>query len=90
MTCLNSQEHLFRHICRSDHCLGPTPEPSALCYADEGASGPTESTVVELAGPDKAGKLAQVTRLLTNNGCNVRSAAVRLSATSHTSLATRS
>lgn len=50
---------------------------------DEGATGPTESTVVELAGPDKAGKLAEVTRLLTNNGCNVRSAAVRHPATSH-------
>lgn len=39
--------------------------------------------MVELAGPDKAGKLAEVTRLLTNNGCNVRSAAVRHPATSH-------
>ena len=53
------------------------------CSTDEGATGPTESTVVELAGPDKAGKLAEVTRLLTNNGCNVRSAAVRHPATTH-------
>ncbi|CAL8463116.1 g2650 [Coccomyxa elongata] len=43
---------------------------------DEVAVDPIESTLVELAGPDKAGKLAEVTRLLTNNGCNVRSAAV--------------
>ena len=45
--------------------------------------GPIESTVVELAGPDKAGKLAEVTRLLTNNGCNVRSAAVSHPSTHH-------
>lgn len=31
----------------------------------------------ELAGPDRAGLLAEVTHLLTHNGCNVRSAAVR-------------
>ena len=36
-----------------------------------------DSTVLELSGPDKAGKLAEVTKLLMNNGCNVRSAAVR-------------
>ena len=30
----------------------------------------------ELAGQDKAGLLADVTDLLTTNGCNVRSAAV--------------
>ncbi|KAL6767525.1 hypothetical protein ACKKBF_B35580 [Auxenochlorella protothecoides x Auxenochlorella symbiontica] len=35
-----------------------------------------ESTVFELAGPDGVGLLADVTRLLTHNGCNVRSAAV--------------
>lgn len=32
----------------------------------------------ELAGEDCAGLLADVTHLLTTNGCNVRSAAVRL------------
>lgn len=31
----------------------------------------------ELGGPDRAGLLAEVTHLLTHNGCNVRSAAVR-------------
>ena len=36
-----------------------------------------DSTVIELSGPDRAGKLAEVTKLLMNNGCNVRSAAVR-------------
>ena len=35
-----------------------------------------ETTVFELAGPDRAGLLAEVTHLLTHNGCNVRSAAV--------------
>ncbi|KAK9829031.1 hypothetical protein WJX72_003510 [[Myrmecia] bisecta] len=35
-----------------------------------------ETTVFELAGQDKAGLLADVTQLLTHNGCNVRSAAV--------------
>ncbi|CAL5228986.1 g12223 [Coccomyxa viridis] len=35
-----------------------------------------DSTVIELSGPDRAGKLAEVTKLLMNNGCNVRSAAV--------------
>lgn len=32
--------------------------------------------MLELAGPDRAGKLAEVTRLLMDNGCDVRSAAV--------------
>ena len=36
-----------------------------------------ETTVFELAGEDCAGLLADVTHLLTTNGCNVRSAAVR-------------
>jgi len=36
-----------------------------------------ETTVFELAGQDSAGLLADVTQLLTTNGCNVRSAAVR-------------
>ncbi|KAK9860410.1 hypothetical protein WJX84_010817 [Apatococcus fuscideae] len=35
-----------------------------------------ETTVFELAGQDAAGLLADVTSLLTTNGCNVRSAAV--------------
>lgn len=35
-----------------------------------------ETTVFELAGPDRPGLLAEVTHLLTHNGCNVRSAAV--------------
>lgn len=35
-----------------------------------------ESTVFDLAGQDRAGLLAEVTHLLTHNGCNVRSAAV--------------
>ena len=34
--------------------------------------------MIELSGPDRAGKLAEVTKLLMNNGCNVRSAAVRI------------
>ena len=37
----------------------------------------TETTVFELAGEDKPGLLSETTRLLTANGCNVRSAAVR-------------
>ena len=39
-----------------------------------------ETTVFELAGLDEAGLLAEVTRLLTDNGCDVRSAAVSASA----------
>lgn len=35
-----------------------------------------ETTVFDLAGPDRPGLLAEVTELLTRNGCNVRSAAV--------------
>ncbi len=35
------------------------------------------TTVFELAGQDTAGLLADVTQLLTSNGCDVRSAAVR-------------
>ncbi|PRW60951.1 uridylyltransferase [Chlorella sorokiniana] len=35
-----------------------------------------ETTVFELAGPDRPGLLAEVTHLLTHNGCNIRSAAV--------------
>lgn len=35
-----------------------------------------ETTVFELAGADRPGLLAEVTHLLTHNGCNVRSAAV--------------
>jgi predicted amino acid-binding ACT domain protein len=35
-----------------------------------------ETTVFQLAGVDRAGLLADVTHLLTHNGCNVRSAAV--------------
>ena len=40
-----------------------------------------ETTVFELAGQDKAGLLAEVTSLLTSNGCNVRSAAVSCAVT---------
>ena len=36
----------------------------------------TETTVFELAGEDQPGLLSETTRLLTANGCNVRSAAV--------------
>ena len=36
-----------------------------------------ETTVFELAGQDRAGITADVAHLLTQNGCNVRSAAVR-------------
>lgn len=35
------------------------------------------TTVLELAGQDQSGLLADVTHLLTTNGCDVRSAAVR-------------
>ncbi len=35
-----------------------------------------ETSVFELAGQDNSGLLADVTQLLTTNGCNVRSAAV--------------
>lgn len=35
-----------------------------------------ETTVFDLAGQDRPGLLAEVTHLLTHNGCNVRSAAV--------------
>ena len=35
------------------------------------------TTVLELAGQDQPGLLADVTHLLTTNGCDVRSAAVR-------------
>ena len=34
------------------------------------------TTVFELAGQDQSGLLADVTHLLTTNGCDVRSAAV--------------
>lgn len=37
-----------------------------------------ETTVFEVAGPDRPGLLADVTQLLTTNDCDVRSAAVRL------------
>ena len=36
------------------------------------------TTVFELAGQDQSGLLADVTHLLTTNGCDVRSAAVSL------------
>lgn len=39
-----------------------------------------ETTVFELAGPDRPGLLADVTQLLTTNDCDVRSAAVSTSA----------
>lgn len=39
------------------------------------------TTVLELAGQDQSGLLADVTHLLTTNGCDVRSAAVRGSVT---------
>lgn len=35
-----------------------------------------ETTVFEICGEDKVGLLAEVTQLLSHNGCNVRSAAV--------------
>lgn len=38
-----------------------------------------ETTVFEFAGEDKPGLLAEVTELLSQNGCNVRSAAVSFS-----------
>ncbi len=38
------------------------------------------TTVFELAGEDQSGLLADVTHLLTTNGCDVRSAAVSLPA----------
>ena len=70
--------------CMPCACTGPSVWTlSALtlhsmsCNADEYSHGPPETTVIELAGPDRAGKLAEVTRLLVNNGCDVRSAAVR-------------
>ena len=37
------------------------------------------TTVFELAGEDQSGLLADVTHLLTTNGCDVRSAAVSVS-----------
>ncbi|KAK9812463.1 hypothetical protein WJX73_001778 [Symbiochloris irregularis] len=52
-------------------------EPEAAANGDEtDDSQRVETTVFEVAGQDKAGLLAQVTQLLTSNGCNVRSAAV--------------
>ncbi len=45
--------------------------------ADDTDDSQVETTVFELAGEDCAGLLADVTHLLTTNGCNVRSAAVR-------------
>ncbi len=44
--------------------------------ADDTDDPQVETTVFELAGEDCAGLLADVTHLLTTNGCNVRSAAV--------------
>ena len=41
------------------------------------------TTVLELAGQDQSGLLADVTHLLTTNGCDVRSAAVRISVAPH-------
>jgi hypothetical protein len=37
----------------------------------------SETTVFELIGEDNCGLLADVTQLLTHNGCDVQSAAVR-------------
>eukprot|EP00891_Asterochloris_glomerata_P002138 jgi/Astpho2/2138/Aster-03131 len=48
-----------------------------LCNADETDDWHSVATTVfELAGQDTAGLLADVTQLLTSNGCDVRSAAV--------------
>ena len=49
--------------------------PSAADETDDWHS--VATTVFELAGQDTAGLLADVTQLLTSNGCDVRSAAVR-------------
>jgi hypothetical protein len=56
------------------HCPPPT---FATCADETDEHHRVETTVFELAGEDKPGLLAEVTRLLTSNGCNVRSAAVR-------------
>lgn len=48
-----------------------------LCYTDETDDiHRVVTTVFELAGQDQPGLLADVTHLLTTNGCDVRSAAV--------------
>jgi hypothetical protein len=47
-----------------------------------------ETTVFELAGPDRPGLLADVTQLLTTNDCDVRSAAVCLLGRSRNQLTT--
>lgn len=58
----------------NDHCsCPPHPTPAADETDDMNR---VETTVFELAGPDRPGLLAEVTHLLTHNGCNIRSAAV--------------
>ena len=51
---------------------------TGLCADETDDAARTETTVFELAGEDKPGLLSETTRLLTANGCNVRSAAVSL------------
>ncbi len=53
--------------------------PQHVCYADETDDmHRVVTTVFELAGEDQSGLLADVTHLLTTNGCDVRSAAVSI------------
>lgn len=60
------------------NCMGSTCDDFCHVPADDtDDSCRVETTVFELAGHDRPGIVADVAHLLTQNGCNVRSAAVR-------------
>ncbi len=70
--CLKSQLWLLEGVCT---CI------VLFVFADEtDDQHRIVTTVFELAGEDQSGLLADVTHLLTTNGCDVRSAAVSVPA----------
>lgn len=67
-------EPVYDCICKLSQCL----RQHSFVFADETDDAHrVVTTVLELAGQDQPGLLADVTHLLTTNGCDVRSAAVR-------------
>ena len=64
----------------TQQCTLPAPSlanSAICCHTDETDDiHRVVTTVFELAGQDQPGLLADVTHLLTTNGCDVRSAAV--------------
>lgn len=65
--CLWQHTFACKHVRRSLHLLADETDDAHRIV----------TTVLELAGQDQPGLLADVTHLLTTNGCDVRSAAVR-------------